>query len=86
MYEDGTFVTVDLDYLVDAHICVYEDVSSYGRYLCFNHVINRHEDAFELARKLTHPAPSAQRLVITVTSTDHDYNLKVYYWNIKFDQ
>ncbi|KAJ4958445.1 hypothetical protein NE237_025556 [Protea cynaroides] len=53
MYEDGVFVTVDLKFLVDAHICVYEDVSSYGRYLCFNHVINRPEDAVKLAQMLT---------------------------------
>ncbi|KAL2348935.1 hypothetical protein Fmac_002935 [Flemingia macrophylla] len=53
MYEDGVFVTVDLPFLVDAHICVYEDVSSYGRYLCFNHIINTHDDAVQLARKLT---------------------------------
>ncbi|OMO77313.1 hypothetical protein CCACVL1_15083 [Corchorus capsularis] len=58
MYECGTFVTVDLNFLVDAHICVFEDVSSYGRYLCFNHVINRHEDALQLARLLTPSAPS----------------------------
>ncbi|KAK6262701.1 hypothetical protein QUC31_008517 [Theobroma cacao] len=58
MYEAGTFVTVDLNFLVDAHICVFEDVSSYGRYLCFNHVINRHEDAVQLARLLTPSVPS----------------------------
>ncbi|XP_009371209.2 cinnamoyl-CoA reductase-like SNL6 [Pyrus x bretschneideri] len=58
MYEDGVLVTVDTDFLVDAHICVFEDVSSYGRYLCFNNIINRAEDALELARKLTPSAPS----------------------------
>ncbi|KAM7254055.1 hypothetical protein ACFE04_031737 [Oxalis oulophora] len=58
MYEDGVFVTVDLNFLVDAHICVYEDVSSYGRYICFNHVINRNEDAMELAKMLTPSIPS----------------------------
>ncbi|EXB64916.1 Bifunctional dihydroflavonol 4-reductase/flavanone 4-reductase [Morus notabilis] len=57
MYEDGLFVTVDLNFLVDAHICAFEDVSSYGRYLCFNHVINRPEDALQLARKLTPSSP-----------------------------
>ncbi|KAE8055635.1 hypothetical protein FH972_012463 [Carpinus fangiana] len=57
MYEDGVFVTVDLKFLVDAHICVFEDISSYGRYLCFNHVVNRHEDAFKLAQTLTPSAP-----------------------------
>lgn len=58
MYECGTFVTVDLNFLVDAHIRVFEDVSSYGRYVCFNHAINRHEDAIQLARTLTPSAPS----------------------------
>ncbi|KAJ7953439.1 Cinnamoyl-CoA reductase-like protein [Quillaja saponaria] len=58
MYEDGVFVTVDLNFLVDAHICVYEDVSSYGRYLCFNHIINCHDDAVKLARQLTPSTPS----------------------------
>lgn len=58
MYEDGVFVTVDLDFLVHAHICVFEDISSYGRYLCFNRLINTHHDALILARKLTPSAPS----------------------------
>ncbi|KAK8484116.1 hypothetical protein V6N13_122620 [Hibiscus sabdariffa] len=58
MYECGTFVTVDLDFLVDAHICVFEDVSSFGRYLCFNHAVTSHEDAIRLARLLTPSTPS----------------------------
>ncbi|XVF13645.1 hypothetical protein REPUB_Repub08aG0225600 [Reevesia pubescens] len=58
MYECGTFVTVDLHFLVDAHIFVFEDVSSYGRYLCFNRTINHHEDAIELARLLSPSTPS----------------------------
>ncbi|XP_061342995.1 cinnamoyl-CoA reductase-like SNL6 [Gastrolobium bilobum] len=58
MYEDGVLVTVDLGILVDSHISVYEDVSSYGRYLCFNHIINTHDDAVQLARKSTSVAPS----------------------------
>ncbi|PSR93548.1 Cinnamoyl-CoA reductase-like [Actinidia chinensis var. chinensis] len=61
MYEDGVFVTVDLNFLVDAHICVFEDVSSYGRYLCFNHVINRTEDAVKLAQMLTPETPQSQK-------------------------
>ncbi|XP_030533690.1 cinnamoyl-CoA reductase-like SNL6 isoform X2 [Rhodamnia argentea] len=58
MYEDGVFVTVDVDFLVDAHLCVFEDVSAYGRYLCFSHVINRPEDAHKLAQMLAPSAPS----------------------------
>ncbi|KAF3648106.1 putative RING-H2 finger protein ATL51-like [Capsicum annuum] len=57
MYEDGVFVTVDLDFLVDAHICVYEEIASYGRYLCFNHIINQNQDALNLAQMLS-PLPS----------------------------
>ncbi|XP_006352867.1 cinnamoyl-CoA reductase 2-like isoform X2 [Solanum tuberosum] len=58
MYEDGVFVTVDLDFLVEAHICVYEQISTYGRYLCFNHIINQTEDAVKLANILS-PLPSS---------------------------
>ncbi|KAI3967735.1 hypothetical protein MKX01_039645 [Papaver californicum] len=58
MYEDGVLVTVDLKFLVDAHICVFEDISSYGRYLCFNHVINRPDDAVEFAQMLTPSSPT----------------------------
>lgn len=53
MYENGVLVTVDLKFLVDAHICVFEDNSAYGRYLCFNRVINCNRDALELARMLS---------------------------------
>ncbi|KAI3872340.1 hypothetical protein MKX03_019607 [Papaver bracteatum] len=54
MYEDGVLVTVDLRLLLDAHICVFEDISSYGRYLCFDHVVNRPDDAVvEFAKMLT---------------------------------
>ncbi|KAJ6703931.1 hypothetical protein OIU85_029822 [Salix viminalis] len=63
MYEDGVFVTVDLNFLVEAHVCIYEDVSAYGRYLCFNHVVNRHEDAMKLASMLTPSAPSLPQSV-----------------------
>lgn len=52
MYKDGVFVTVDLRFLVDSHICVFEDISAYGRYLCFNHVINCNEEAVKLAKML----------------------------------
>lgn len=52
MYENGVFVTVDLKFIVDAHICVYEDISSYGRYLSFNHVITSNKEALQLAHML----------------------------------
>ncbi|KAK9667824.1 hypothetical protein RND81_13G013100 [Saponaria officinalis] len=59
MYRDGVLVTVDLEFLVDAHICVFEDVSAYGRYLCFNHVITCPDDAIKFA-KLLLPSASVQ--------------------------
>lgn len=55
MYEQGVFVTVELRLLVEAHICVFEDVSSYGRYLCFNRIINCSKEAVELANMLLPP-------------------------------
>lgn len=64
MYEEGVMVTADVKLLVDAHICAFENPSSYGRYLCFNHVINKQEDAVKLAQILTpdspYPPPSRQ--------------------------
>ncbi|XP_042011696.1 cinnamoyl-CoA reductase-like SNL6 [Salvia splendens] len=58
MFKDGVLVTVDLDFLVDAHICVFEDVSSYGRYLCFNGIINCNDDVVKLAKMLLPSSPS----------------------------
>ncbi|XP_068651095.1 cinnamoyl-CoA reductase-like SNL6 [Aristolochia californica] len=57
MYEDGVLVTVEGRALVDAHVSVFESPSTYGRYLCFSHVINRPEDAVKLAQMLTPDVP-----------------------------
>ncbi|KAM2508287.1 hypothetical protein ACFX1W_030502 [Malus domestica] len=38
MYQDGLLVTVDLKFIMDAHISSFEDVSSYGRNICFDRV------------------------------------------------
>ncbi|KAK6936522.1 3-beta hydroxysteroid dehydrogenase/isomerase [Dillenia turbinata] len=56
MFEDGVLVTVDIKFMVDAQICVFEDVSSYGRYFCFNRVIKTNEDAVRLANMLVPPS------------------------------
>lgn len=58
MYENGVFVTVDLRFIVDAHVCVFEDTSAYGRYLCFNQVITCNKDALKLAHMLLPPSKS----------------------------
>ena len=52
MYESGVLVTVGLQYLVDAHICVFENSAAFGRYICFNHTITQPEDALKLAQLL----------------------------------
>lgn len=61
MYKDGVFVTVDLKFLVDAHMCVFKDPSSYGRYLCFNHVINCTDDVQKLASRLLPSSSSSSK-------------------------
>ncbi|XP_038888617.1 cinnamoyl-CoA reductase-like SNL6 isoform X1 [Benincasa hispida] len=76
MYEGGLFVTVDLNYLVDAHIRVFKDLSSYGRYICFNHIINTHDDAVDLARKLT-PLPLSEQQQYTTMIPQRISNKKL---------
>ncbi|CAL9110731.1 unnamed protein product [Musa textilis] len=56
MYEDGVLVTVDVDFLVDAHVAVYESPSAFGRYLCFNGAVCRPHDAVKLEQTLSHDA------------------------------
>lgn len=51
--KDGIFITVNLDFLLDTHICVFEDVASKGEYLCLNQVINMNEEAVKLAQMLS---------------------------------
>ncbi|EXB29141.1 hypothetical protein L484_019664 [Morus notabilis] len=58
MYENGVLVTVDLKFIADAHICVFEDTAAFGRYLCFDRVINCNQDALELTRILLPPSQS----------------------------
>jgi hypothetical protein len=57
MYEDGVLVTVDVDFLADTHIAVYETPCAFGRYLCFNNSVCRPEDAVKLAQMLAPSAP-----------------------------
>ena len=57
MYDDGVLVTVDAEFLADAHVAVYECPTAYGRYLCFNNTVCRPEDAVEFAQMLSQSAP-----------------------------
>ncbi|KAG0474537.1 hypothetical protein HPP92_014223 [Vanilla planifolia] len=53
MYQEGVLVTVELKFLVDAHISIFESTASYGRYLCFNQAVCSPEDAVKLAQLLS---------------------------------
>ncbi|GJM91573.1 hypothetical protein PR202_ga07956 [Eleusine coracana subsp. coracana] len=57
MYDDGVLATVDVDFLADAHVAAYESPTAYGRYLCFDNVVCRPEDAVKLAQMLSPSAP-----------------------------
>ncbi|KAK8944932.1 hypothetical protein KSP39_PZI008592 [Platanthera zijinensis] len=61
MYEDGVLVAVELELLVDAHICIFESSDAFGRYLCFNRAICRPEDAVKLAQMLSPSTPNPPR-------------------------
>lgn len=87
MYEDGVFVTVDLRFIVDTHIHVFEDITSYGRYLCFNHVIKCNEDAVKLANTLLPPSESSlpQSLEATRIHQQRISNKKLNKLMVEFD-
>ncbi|XP_072967101.1 cinnamoyl-CoA reductase-like SNL6 isoform X2 [Typha angustifolia] len=57
MFSEGLLATVTVDKVAEAHVSVYETMSSTagGRYICYDHVIQRVEEAAELARQLGIP-------------------------------
>lgn len=54
MYERNLLATVDVRRAAEAHVCVYEEmeIGGSGRYICFDKVITRPEDARDLEKKL----------------------------------
>lgn len=58
MYAEGVMVTVEVEYLADALLCAFHGSSAYGRYLCFNNVVNRPDDALCLAHLLSPSMPT----------------------------
>ncbi|XP_074590326.1 cinnamoyl-CoA reductase 1-like isoform X1 [Curcuma longa] len=86
MYRAGVLVTVDVDFLVDAHLAVYESAEAYGRYLCFNNVICRPLDATKLAQMLCPDAlhPPAARNELKVAE-QHIQNKKLNQVLMDFD-
>lgn len=51
MYGSGLLATVDVTRLAEAHVAVYEAMNkaSFGRYICFDHVIGGEDEVEKLA-------------------------------------
>lgn len=54
MLQRGILATVDVRKLAEAHVCVYKamDYEAYGRYLCFEKVVKRLDEAIQLENEL----------------------------------
>ncbi|OAY73385.1 Tetraketide alpha-pyrone reductase 1 [Ananas comosus] len=54
MFMEGLLATVNVDKVAEAHVSVYEEMNGTagGRYICYDHVIRRAEEAAELERQL----------------------------------
>ncbi|XP_047323646.1 cinnamoyl-CoA reductase-like SNL6 [Impatiens glandulifera] len=54
MYQNGVLALIDVTFLAHVNIRAFEDRStSFGRYLCFNKVVNSQEEALKLANNLS---------------------------------
>ncbi|KAL7195791.1 hypothetical protein ACSBR1_035929 [Camellia fascicularis] len=53
MYENGVLAIVDVNFLADVNIRAFEDLSTCGRYFCFNQIVNTEEEAVKLAESLS---------------------------------
>lgn len=53
MYKSGVLATVDITSLAESHVRVYEEMNkgAFGRYLCFDQVVDGHEQAQKLAEE-----------------------------------
>ncbi|XP_020597513.1 cinnamoyl-CoA reductase-like SNL6 isoform X1 [Phalaenopsis equestris] len=72
LFTDRTLATVDVNKAADAHICIYEAMgrgAACGRYLCFDHVIQRVEEVVELERQLGLPS----RISLTTVDVGADH-------------
>ncbi|KAJ0985850.1 hypothetical protein J5N97_004206 [Dioscorea zingiberensis] len=57
LFAEGLLATVDVNKVAEAHVSVYEAMheTACGRYICYDHVIRRGEEAIELERQLGIP-------------------------------
>ncbi|XP_022741537.1 cinnamoyl-CoA reductase-like SNL6 isoform X2 [Durio zibethinus] len=58
MYANGLLATVDVSRLAEAHVYVFEAMNktAFGRYICFDQVIDREEEAEKMAIEIGMPA------------------------------
>ncbi|KAF3794262.1 Tetraketide alpha-pyrone reductase 1 [Nymphaea thermarum] len=52
MYEDGLLALVDIGFLINAHVCAFENTYACGRYFCFSHLVTDEEEALNLIKAL----------------------------------
>ncbi|WJX13821.1 hypothetical protein P8452_04169 [Trifolium repens] len=57
MYSNGLLATIDVKKVVEAHVCVFKEMNgnAYGRYICFDNVINAQSKAEKLAKDIGMP-------------------------------
>ncbi|WOL14472.1 cinnamoyl-CoA reductase-like SNL6 [Canna indica] len=57
LFREGLLATISVEKAADAHVSVYEAMSSTacGRYICYDHIVRRGEEAAELERQLGLP-------------------------------
>lgn len=57
MFVNGLLATVDVSKLAEAHVSVFEAMNktAFGRYICFDQVIEREEEAEKLASEIGLP-------------------------------
>jgi hypothetical protein len=57
MYSNGLLATIDVKKVVEAHVCVFKEMNgnAYGRYICFDNVINAQSEADKLAKDIGMP-------------------------------
>uniref|UniRef100_A0A0D6QTL8 3-beta hydroxysteroid dehydrogenase/isomerase domain-containing protein n=1 Tax=Araucaria cunninghamii TaxID=56994 RepID=A0A0D6QTL8_ARACU len=61
MYENGVLASADARFVAEAHICAYEHPSAYGRYICFDQIVNSAKNANNLAETLRSLIPFPER-------------------------
>nr|UUJ74921.1 cinnamoyl-CoA reductase [Cephalotaxus hainanensis] len=61
MYENGMLASADVKFVAEAHISAFENPSAYGRYICFNQIVNNAQNADNLAESLRPLIPFPDR-------------------------